>query len=177
MDTRVLKLLADDWPEAAVVRSFTPPNPAAGADFTVTVPGEACWAVFSITATLTTSVAVANRVPVFRITDGTNTLQRYPSPANITASLTTLISLLPELGYTSSAITQNTLTFGLPPLYLVAGQQIAVTTALLDAADQWSGINVTVLEMYHGEREHERSIANAIVNHYEAVIDLVEGRL
>src|SRR5207253_559703 len=104
MDPRILRTLADDYPEWAVARTFNVATPAVGTDWSFTVPGESILGVFSIVATLATSAAVANRVPTLRVTDGSATFWRVGAGAAITATLTTVVSWLPELGYRDTAL-------------------------------------------------------------------------
>ena len=56
---------------AGVSRSVTVVNPAAGADFSVTVPAGASWLLNSVAATFATSATVGTRTPVLLITDAT----------------------------------------------------------------------------------------------------------
>lgn len=171
----LLREIADDWPAAAILRTVNVPNPNVGTDWTTTVPGESVWGVLSIVGTLTTSAAVANRVPTLRVTDGTATQFRIGSPVALTASLATVVSWLPELGYSSTAIAGASVVIGLQPLYVASGQVIAVTTTAIDVADQWSGVALNVVEVYHGHAEAERERATRWLDALEAIPDFLKG--
>lgn len=165
----LLREIADDWPAAAVARTFPVAQPNVGTDWTVTVPGESVWGVVSIAATLVTSAVAASRVPTLRVTDGVSTLMRFGCPVNITTGLTTLVSWVAELGYASSAINGATVNIGLPPIIVPAGSVIAVTTTAIDAGDQWSAINLNIVEVYHGHLEAERERLTSFMDRLEAL--------
>lgn len=175
MDPRVLRTIADDWPESAVVRTFTVANPGVGTDWKFTVPGESVLAIFSVTATLTASAVVANRAPIAFTTDGNAILFRVGPGAAVTASQTVIFSWLPELGYRDTATNFNTQLVGLPPLYMASGQVFQVATTAIDVGDQWSGIVISAYEVFHGKREHERSIESALEDRAEAIDRILTG--
>lgn len=177
MDPRVVQVLADDWPETAILRTFTVANPAVATDWTFTVPGESVLGVFTISARLVTDGNAANRIPVLRVTDGATALFRVGVGAALTATTTTDLSWLPEIGYRDTATNANTQMIGLPPLYMAAGAQIIVATTALQVGDQWSNITVSAYEVFHGHREHERAIEDRIVDRAEAIAGLIGGTL
>lgn len=117
-------------------------TPAAGAEWSVTLPGNQIWEVRSITATLVTSAAVATRRPSLVIDDQTTTFMRLVSGITSAASLTTVWSWVNgydlETGASGSAVTDP-----FPAdLTLPAGHRIRSVTAAIDVADQWSSIVV-----------------------------------
>ena len=177
MDVKLLRLLAEDWPSPVVLRVLPQPTPAAGADWTVTVPGESAWAVISVSATLVTSAAVANRAPLFTVTDGSSTLWRVAPGVVQTASLTTTYSWLCELGAPDVTITGGHIQVALPPAYFHPGFTFGPVTATRDAADQWSAIVVQVFETFNGHIERERSLADALRDEAEAIAGVIQGVL
>jgi hypothetical protein len=124
-------------------------NPAAGADFIVSVPVNAHWKVRSLAATLTTSATVANRQPSINVSDLTGVKFRGFPLQNIAASTVALISAYPATPYTSVVATDFTLP--LPPdLYMTGApatsDNINSVTVGIQAADQWSAIRLLVEE-------------------------------
>jgi hypothetical protein len=177
VDAKLLRWFGEDWPAPVVQRVVPIASPAAGADFTITTPGESTWSVLSIAATLTTSAVVANRVPVLRMTDGSSVLWRVPALVAVTASLTTQVSWVAELGYQQAALSGGALTVGLPPMYLQPGNIVALTTSALDVGDTWTNIVVQVAEVFNGHVERERGIADSIRDEAEAIAGVIEGTL
>lgn len=124
-------------------------NPAAGADFVVSVPVNARWKVRSLAATFTTSAAVANRQVSITVADLTAFKFRGFPLQNIAASQVALISAYPGTPFTSVVATDFTLP--LPPdLYLTGSPAfsdvIQSVTVAKDVADQWSAIRLLVEE-------------------------------
>lgn len=177
MDTKLLRDLGEDWPSPVVLRVQPVTPPVAGADWSFPVPGEGTWGIVAISATLVTSAAVANRVPVLRFTDGTNVYFRTPALVAITATLTTQISWIAEVGTIQTALSGGALSIALPPVYLAPGNIIAVSTTAIDVADQWSNIVVTAVEVLNGHVERERALADNIRDHADAIAGIIEGEL
>jgi hypothetical protein len=125
-------------------RTVQQANPAAGVDWTVTVPAGVRWQLQSIFAVLTTSAAAANRLPRIQIDDGVNVIFAVPAAVNETASLAWLNSWGAGAG-AGAFVDPNAIALALPnDLYLLAGWRVRVVTANIQAADQWSQINLAV---------------------------------
>ncbi len=128
------------------VRSVQVGNPAAGADFTTTVPTGARWELVGVSAKLSTGIGVANRIANIVITDGVN--QLFESTANVAQAA----SLADIYTYAEGAQVFNALSEGLllAPLpsgnRLLAGWVISSATVNIQAADQWSQISLMVRE-------------------------------
>jgi len=128
-----------------VLQSLAIGNPAAGADWSQTVPTAARWLVRGGTATLVTAIAVATRQVAIVIDDGANTLMTIEAGVSQAASLTQIYSLLP--GQTTSTLISTQLPIYLPPdLRLLAGWRIRTSTGAIQAADQWSAIRLLIEE-------------------------------
>ena len=129
-----------------ITRSVTIATPAAGANWSITVPAGASWTLNSVRATLATSAAVANRVPDLQIKDGSgNIVMDALAGVAQTASLTDVWNW--SAGAATSTVLGATNTVGLPAGFkLNAGWVIQQATAGLQAADQWSGIALAVTE-------------------------------
>lgn len=176
-DVRALRAVAEDWPASIVMRTVAVTAPAAGADWTLTCPGESVWAVYATTARFVTSAVVANRAPKLVITDGSNTMFDITDDVAITATLTTQISWLSLLGYQDTAIAAASLNIGTPQIVLQPGWTIGTVTSLIDVGDQWSRVFVNVVESFAGERDRERQILDQMTDRFHAIMDRLERRI
>lgn len=140
-----------DWPPqrstdgAGVLVSSLIGNPAAGQDFTITVPTLRRWQVLSLRAVLNASVAVANRNVAFLLDDGANTFFSLNSIAAVVASTNERIVASADLPYVNDNVNTQTIPFPSPTI-LGAGYRIKSLTTNLQAADQWNNIELLVLE-------------------------------
>jgi hypothetical protein len=130
---------------AAILRSITGTAPVAGAEISETVPANRRWNLLAFRATLTTAIAVANRVPTLRLDDGVNIFFVIQSLAVQAASLTDSYNFAP--GNAQSAAIQTDVANPIPnPTYLKAGSRIRTLTGNIQAADQWSAPQYLVQE-------------------------------
>lgn len=135
---------------AAVRRTVLVPNPAAGADFRIVVPGDQTWRVLAVQATLLTTAVVGARVPVLGVTDGNATVLRVSTAVTQPASNSTGYCWIPGVGTTTGA------GFGVEniplPLSLTlgAGQTLTCVTINLDVGDQWSAVTAWIEQQQTG---------------------------
>lgn len=119
-------------------------NPAAGADWTYTVPAGATYRLVSAFATLATSASVANRVPELIIDDGTHSLSGSLMASPQTAGVTDTYTWGSGLPLSAALSAANTAP--LPQsLTLAAGWRVRTSTSGIQAADQWSTIRLCLL--------------------------------
>jgi len=135
--------ISGERPWRRVRRVIAGPAPAAGADWSVTVPAGKVWRLVSVQATLTTAVAVANRSPRLIVGDGDATFLTIPPVAVQAASLAGVFDWL-EHG--SAYTTAPDQVLSLPALVLEAGWTVGTSTTAIQAADQWSAQQLLVLE-------------------------------
>ena len=124
------------------IRQWSVGNPAAGADWSYSVAtGTRTW-IHSITAMLTASATVANRQPQFTLQDPTgNTIWSLAAIAAQTASQACQYNLGEAL--TLAQDVNKNFTISMPSeIYLAGTFKVFVTTTGIQAADQWSGINI-----------------------------------
>lgn len=133
----------DRWRRSRIVVSV--PQPAAGADWSVTVPGGHTWAPVTIAGQLLTSAAVATRAVRLTFGDGNAPFVDLPSAATQAASLTRKYSYWPTA---EPVATAGDIETAIPPLVLPAGWTIASATDLLDVADQWSAVKLHVIDTW-----------------------------
>lgn len=125
-------------------------SPAAGANFSVAVPGEFEQALLSITFQLVTDATAANRFVELVYTDGNNkTFYRSGLPGAVTASTTATFcfAVHPQSG---AANTGNQVYAPLAPLVLVPPNTIGITVTNIQATDQLSAIVMRVARFQSG---------------------------
>jgi len=131
------------------MRSIVVPNPAAGADWTQTVPAGTEWIIRSVTGILTNAVAVANRVATLEARDGAGVvLFQADINQTLVAGNVYNLSWFPGALVAAAANVDNG---GMPQeCRLPAGFVIRTVTAGLQAADQWSAIALLVEQFVGG---------------------------
>ncbi len=131
---------------SGTMQTVVVPNPAAGADFTLTVPASKRWRLQSLMAQMTTSVAVANRTAVFRMTDGVNETWRQADVAAMTGGGFYSHTIASGIGGSNN----NGGVYGIPlpsPCIMTAGDTLFSNTLGIQAGDQWSNIIARVEEL------------------------------
>jgi hypothetical protein len=142
------------WPGGAIrqsvegpgfLRSISVGNPAAGAEWSLTVPTNARWRVQAANSLFTASAGVANRVPECNLDDGANSFF-IGEPNSVVVALgapqVTFASTVPTAVANVADVTAS-----IPsPAYLLAGHRINSRTLNIQAADQYSAIFVNVEE-------------------------------
>lgn len=118
-------------------------TPAAGADWSVKVPGGHAWRLISVYAQLVTAAAVADRQVNLVLNDNIADFLVLPPVAVQAASLTNTYSWV-EHGNQAQVGTVQALE--LPEVILPAGWTVKVSTTNLQAADQWTAPRLLVLD-------------------------------
>jgi len=133
------------WPDdQGQLKLYTTANPAAGAEFTYTVPTGLRWRVIGITARIVTSIAVGNRLPTVVLNNGSADFLILPAGGIITASMTRDCTWLSGVsGYAAGSY----VTGGLPvPLIVGPGYVIKSVTEAIQTGDDWAAANLIVME-------------------------------
>jgi len=144
------------WPDRQPMQSAEGPgwplsisvgNPAAGADWTYTLPTTQRLDVYGVHALLTTSATAGTRTVTLKVTDGANTLFLIDATNTQAISLAYDYTMYPSSFAGGSAGTHQYIP--LPePLVLMQGWTIGTTTANISATDQWSAIRITALSWF-----------------------------
>lgn len=122
-------------------------SPAAGNEWSITVPGGSIWSPIGITYRLVCSAAAANRVSTVAFTDGSTTFgQCSPSVLQV-ATQSFRYSLWRGLGQGSVSAGASIQVASLPELWLPSGFTIASLTSAIDVADQYSAVALIVEEI------------------------------
>jgi len=131
---------------AGVIRSVNQGAPAAGSDLQIVVPNGARWRLISFRATLTTAVAVANRLVSINVDDGATILVESPSNFTHAASLANTYNAWDSAQYMNVPFNLKTLQPLPSNLFLQTGYRINTQTGTIQAADQWSAAEIEVIE-------------------------------
>lgn len=131
-----------------IPRIVTVPSPAAGAEWSTKPPAGSVWLIQTLTARLTTSAVVANRMPRVLYSDSDAEFYRLPQSQVVVASTVLVLELARGLTTSFGQIDVQTWSYApLLPLPLLGSWQIGSTTTLIDVGDQWSAIRLYVLEI------------------------------
>ncbi len=128
-----------------VLRSITGTNPAAGAEISETVPTNARWRFYSLTAQLVASATVANRIVSFAMDDGANVHYRMGQNTAQTAG-STRTWCLSGSPFSNALSGTSLLMVGAPEIYLAAGFRIRTITEGFQAGDDWAAPQFLVEE-------------------------------
>lgn len=137
-------------------------NPAAGADWSVAVPSGVMWRLTTGVATLTTSAAVANRLPGLSFVTSDGMIYRSPDDnaigANVVANRVYVCN-----GVNAQTVNNNSWSeVAVPDMWIPSGTLISSNTTAIDVADQWSNIHLFVGELYATDQLlsewHEREL-------------------
>lgn len=143
-------LVTDPTDGAGALRSIAGATPGAGAEISETVPTGARWELLAFRAQLVTAAAVANRVPVLTLDDGTTVYAASPAGLAQAATLTekyTWAQAYPQ----PAAIAAAEVVAPLPNnIRLGSGHRIRTATANIQGADQYSAIQYLVREWIEG---------------------------
>ena len=131
-----------------VSRVVKVPNPTAGADWTQIVPSGVIWKILSGQGTLTTSAAVATRLPQIQLTSAGVNVGLFGAVFNVAASTAAVISFGQAIGSAVGLAGTASSPIPLPNYPLVQGDTFGSSTGAIQAADQWSAIAFVVAEYY-----------------------------
>ena len=157
---RALRLDNGRW--LFYARTILVANPAAGAEWSITVPGGVSWIVCTLMSRLVTDATVANRSPVLALNDGSNDVARLPSAGVQAASLNQRHSW--ARGFSPAAATANAVEFcsGLPLAPLPANMILKSSTVQLAAGDQYSGVALYVIQVRERTWQELERYADAV---------------
>lgn len=128
------------------VRPITIANPAPGAEFSLTAPGQGIWRIVGLRATIVASAAVATRIPSLTLVTSDGVVAEYGSTGTITAGQTHRYSAFsgsPNMAGTGSL---HLWAFPTDGALLLPGFALTSATEAIDVADQWSLIRALVVE-------------------------------
>jgi hypothetical protein len=143
------------------------PSPAAGSDWSYTPSPTDQGIVMAVTATLTTAVAVAGRMPAIEYTDQSGLVYlsadcAQPQAASLAVTYTWAREF--GLGLFAAPVNGQRVSAPLPDAWLQPNDKIGTVTSNMQAADQWSNI---VIRFYTGERWRELQRELAVEQYLE----------
>lgn len=137
------------WPNGRIVYPTEGPGdlfyqtvgqPAAGTDWLFTLPLNVRFRLRSLAATLTTSAAVANRIPRIQLKN-ISALIYYQGAVNQVIAASTAAKVSAQMGQVGTATDVTTVNIGLSgDVVLESGDSVVMNTLNLQGADQWSSI-------------------------------------
>lgn len=134
------------FPLRADFRVFPVASPAAGADWTLTVPDDVIFRIISIRAQLATAVAVANRAVRCIVTSSSGQFLFNSQASFVQTASQTFQYCFAPFGYDMGTLAGSG--FASVPLvqdlWLRQAFTLGMATINLQAADQWSGITALV---------------------------------
>jgi hypothetical protein len=131
-----------DWSSGAVSWTVTVPNPAAGGQWTYTLPAPA--RLRSLVAVFTAVGAAANRFPYVALLAGTPNAGEVPlAPSAITAGVGLIINAFPGAPLQIVASSPEMGTAALPDIILPAGSTINSLCQNMQTTDTWTNIFLT----------------------------------
>lgn len=117
-------------------------NPAAGADWSLTVPAGSEWRVKAVTCKLATNSTAATRVPALSIKDASGNVVLLAPPGTTEGASNALTF---GWGVSCLSATQGSVVMGAAPeITLPEGFVIGTNTAAIQTGDQWSLINLLI---------------------------------
>lgn len=140
----VMRYLARTGGETPVTFEIRQPTvPAAGAEWSQTVPPGEIWLIHAVHAILTASAVVATRFPTLVVDDQTTRSGRYSAGAGVTAGQAIEMTW-DQVGAFNSPASSTVFMANIPAdLILQSGWRLRSLTSAIDAGDQWSSISVT----------------------------------
>lgn len=126
------------------------PDPVAGEEWTLTVPGDQIWRIESLVARLVTSAVVANRRAVLRADDQQDVWYAALATADQAASQTMRYGAFAGASPNGLAGVMGTIALPTSGLVLLPGYRLFTVTANLDAGDQWSQVRALVQSFPQG---------------------------
>lgn len=119
-------------------------TPAAGIDFTHTIPARRRWTLRALRFRFITDANVANRRLRILLDDGTNNFATIIAPSATVATSDVFFSLAPN--FPVQDIINNNFLLPLPSLALASGSHIKSSISAIQAGDQLSAIYLLVEE-------------------------------
>lgn len=138
--------------DAQIVRGIkqivTVPQPAAGADWTVKVPGGEQWFIMSGKFGLSTSAVVANRIVQVVVTVDGPEVYRALAGTAVAASSFPAYTLAQVDAPVNSTSLQGLTNLQIPWMPLPQGATVGSLTVNLDVGDQYGAVNLYVARVY-----------------------------
>lgn len=133
---------------------FNLPTPAAATGFTITPDSGGDWLIRSVRFQLVTDANAADRAVALTLSAGGTEYARFSASAVQAASLTRIYVGVEGIGASGSVGTFTPIAMPGNGIWLPKGHALTVTTANIQAGDQFSVIAGYRVEFPHGPDEH-----------------------
>lgn len=121
-------------------------QPAAGAEFSLTAPGQGLWRIVSLRAQFVASAAVATRIPSLILGTSDGGVAEFGSTGTITAGQTHRYSSFSGSPNMAGAGNLHLWAFPTDGALLLPGWTLTSSTEAIDVGDQWSIVRALVVE-------------------------------
>lgn len=122
------------------------PTPAAGSDWSLTVPPSKRWILQSVIGTLTTDANAANRRVILTAQQNGVSFMEIPTSQDLAANGVADIAFAPHLPSVIATPVLRPQTQPCNPINLRQGDTLSYVTNALQVGDQWTDVRVQVLE-------------------------------
>lgn len=148
MDFALMRALAHPLTDDLQQRTIPVVQPAAGAQWSFTVPGGVVWVVRAIGATLTTSAVAGTRTVGVEVTDGNVGVAGAVHSRTLAASLTQRFYWMTEYSASPAGAAGGIASDSYPIMPMPAGWTLTSKAAAFDVGDQWSNVQLLVTQLY-----------------------------
>lgn len=164
-----LFLTNDGKIDHGVRRPVAVPAPAAGADWSVKVPGGRLWRLLGGQALFTASAAVANRLLGVQVTASGALVQANQSTFAVVAAATPTAVYQSGTALSPANADGTLVPVTFIPQWLEGGDQIGSLTGAIQAGDQYSAITLVIEELWYsnGDLNDEEELAEQLLRHLQ----------
>lgn len=150
-------------------------TPAAGADWTYTLPAGYFYRIVGGSALFTTSAVVANRFAALQVTDGVNVLYTVPNPNAIVTTLAVALTYS-QAGVTAYvAGTKPNGNVPAPSVWLPPGYIVSSYTSNIDVSDTYTKVVLWLEQLDFGQYGQRMLVHNRTINQLEATQEVNGG--
>jgi len=133
-----------------IQRILEPNNPAAGAEFSLTVDGRGGLLIRSLRFLFTADANVATRAVLLTVTNGSREWYRSRASGSVTAGLAVTHGAYEGASGGAAGTTHNPFDFPANGLWVPRGHTLATVTNNIQVGDQISGIGIYAIEFPSG---------------------------
>lgn len=154
-------------PAEVIRRTIAVPDPAAGAQWSVAVPGGVIWRILAGRGQFVTSAAARNREVGITYTDGSAEFCRSWTMLNQAASSSFVYGFFPMAGTVGFGYGNIGISFPIPDLALYPGSVVSSVVVNMDANDFWQGVVLAIDEyqvrgLERAAERYARAVAEAV---------------
>lgn len=145
-----------------LLREVVVPDPAAGTEWSVTVPAGALWLPQAVYGIYAATAIAGTRLPSLVFSNGEQVWARVITAAGVAANATGRFSWMRDYGDHFNIAADPTRNQSLPRLLLRPGTVLSSSTTAKDVGDQWSGVIISIVEVVEMTPEVARAYDRAM---------------